>query len=279
MKKRKTRKEKMRSQQRTRNELQTLKLHESDLKGKIIRIKKTNKKNIVIRNLKFFWTVSNYLLPYVLASTLTTGTFYLFGGGYPFIKDSIGKYKYYSIESDYEGEILYKESYEENKVFDAKPTDANIKVYFPWDQLSDGTYQRKVRDYDIVGTKELIEAVLYEDYSYINEVLTDYIEEIETRNVVDDLDQSHIVCSIVDIDFTDSIYIPESDEKNLRITILEILISLLLGLLVNSGREFVLSKKFKDIKSKYPIEDTYELEKKLDEVHKKILSYRNGGVR
>lgn len=233
MSNRKTRKQKQQSEQRRRKsqikELQDLREKAIQLEKQIAEQKAENFKQLNIRNLKIFGNTCNFVAPFVITAGLTVGVFKMFGGGLPFHTDEITKYKLYNLDYQTNGYVTMEESYRTNGLLDDDLPSNELTIYTPW-KYENSQYTRYKREYDIdkLNSLELFNAVLEEDYSYIEENLKDYKEEKQTVNSIDETEKMDYFfeASLHMIDKDDTLKYNETDLKNIIVTIIELILEL-----------------------------------------------------
>lgn len=233
MSNRKTRKQKQQSEQRRRKsqikELQDLREKAIQLEKQIAEQKAENFKQLNIRNLKIFGNTCNFVAPFVITAGLTVGVFKMFGGGLPFHTDEITKYKLYNLDYQTNGYVTMEESYRTNGLLDDDLPSNELTIYTPW-KYENSQYTRYKREYDIdkLNSLELFNAVLEEDYSYIEENLKDYKEEKQTVNSIDEKEKMDYFfeASLHMIDKDDTLKYNETDLKNIIVTIIELILEL-----------------------------------------------------
>ena len=242
----KTRKQKQQSEQRRRKsqikELQDLREKAIQLEKQIAEQKAENFKQLNIRNLKIFGNTCNFVAPFVITAGLTVGGFKMIGGGLPFHTDEITKYKLYNLDYQTNGYVTMEESYNKKHLLTNDLQSNELTIYTPW-KYENNQYTRYKREYDIgkLDSLELFNAVLEENYSYIEENLKDYKEEIQTTNriaIKEALDTNGPVLIEVMIGKDDKVFpmvapggaiskaFDETDLKNIIVTIIELILEL-----------------------------------------------------
>lgn len=283
MSKRKTRKEKIQSQQRrnTRQEqiqeLEQLRAKAMQLQTKIAQQRLENFKQLNIRNLKVFTNTCNFLAPFVLTAGITVGAFRLFGGGLPFHSDEITKYKTYSMDYQSSGYVTMDEEYKTNRWFDDSLPSNSLVVYTPW-EFENGQFIRFKREYDLgsIDTLDLFDAVLAEDYGYVTENLKDFKEERQVANSVDENQDNgyFFQASLHMRDKEDILKYNETDLKNIVITIIELVLTLGIGGAIAYFRDFEYLWELRETNSdyQYRIASIKPIKQELKETNEKILS-------
>lgn len=222
-------------------ELQELKKDISVLELRLKEAKKEKAKQFHIRNLKFFANTCNLVVPFVVCSGITVGLFALFGGGTPFHRDQITKYKTYNIEYQMDGTIDMEEGYKTNSWYDEKLPSNSLTIYTPW-SLQDDQYIRIIRTYNLgeLTTLDLYYAVLEEDYDYINSNLNDYKEEKQIFNKlnINENNNYEMKASLHIIEKDNFLKYDETLTKNIIITVIELIAGLGLGGLITAFRDF-----------------------------------------
>ncbi len=277
---RKTKKEKILSQQRSKNRTQQIKELQQlkhDLEIKIEKQKRENFKQLNIRNFKVFTSTCNFLAPFVISAGISVGLFRLFGGGLPFLSDEITKYKIYNLDFETKGYVTMDEEYRTNRWFDDSLPRNSLTIYTPWEQ-KDNQYVRLKREYDInsLTTLDLYNAVLAEDYEYIEENLKDYKEE---KQVVSEIDSKisndyFFEASLHILDKEDVLKYNETDLKNIIITIIELVLGLAIGGVVAYRRDYEYLYFLEEINDSYrcKIQATKLMQQELHETNETILS-------
>jgi len=146
-------------------QLEKFKKEVLDLESQIKVCRKENFKKYNIRNLKIFGSICNFAAPFVLSAGITIGTVSVLGGGLPFTKDKITKYKHHLLEYKSNGVISSYENYQKSK----KTSDSNLSIYYPLEKNEEGLYERNVREYSLeeVDFDELYEHILNNDYNFL----------------------------------------------------------------------------------------------------------------
>lgn len=260
--------------------LEKLKLEAIRLDTKLAEQRKANFVNLNIRNLRIFKNTCNFLAPFVIIGGLTVGSFALCNGGLPFHLDKIKKTKNYILEYQTSASVNIKESYR-NKLEDffneIEFPSSELIIYTPW-ELKEGQYIRYKREYNIdkLNTLDLYNAVLDEDYKYIEKNLKEYKEEIQVSNRIDELEKNiyFIDATLHFEDKSDFIEYNETNLKNIIITISELIVGIGLGALIAKIRDFDYSYELSIVKRDYEhcIKDTKPTEDQLKKTNKKILS-------
>ena len=186
------------------------------------------------KKLKVFKSILNYTTPFCITTAFVIGAVKISGGGFPFIRDDLTKYKcsnlkYITNQLDEE-----KVSYETENSFDEKNKDYNnsIIIYSPW-TLEDDKYTRNIKYFDLkdIDDNYIAHAIRNSDLDYICKKYPEYNEEIETINIVSNNYDDYIIDSdIYFIDSSDYIIEKESKNRNNTITILELLFESTLGI-------------------------------------------------
>lgn len=234
-KKRKTRKEKIRSAERRANKKVTFAQKKVNIDKKVAKQEEVVKKTRTIRNLKVFTYVLTRTFPYILIGGLTVEGLKLMDCGLPFKKDvNLLKANYY-LEKSLDGNLSANKYYEDPSIFEDFSSD--ILIYTPW-KLADKGYERYKITYEFIGSKEIIDAVLNNDYEYILSNLEEKSKEKEITNEIKENSDYLVQAHIKAIDKEDKLICMETDEKNLKVTVLEIVLILSI-----SALKFVISSK------------------------------------
>jgi len=284
MKNKKNKKQKNNIRNIVNKEITRTNLRICELENEIEKQNKYLKKTLVIRNLKIFGSVCDFLLPYVL----TTGFIFGFGKfinmGKPFVIDEFNKYKTYSLSYETDELIEYKENYEYNI-----DSDNLLKITTPWGLNKDGKYERIIKEYDVEDIKDkmIIDKLITKDIKYIDEHYNS--EEINKEFTNQKLaDNDYIIsANLTVMDKEEVLSIKETEAKNKIYTISGGITSYLLGTLIVFLREFKLKQSLNDIISEYQnnINYLYKLESELVKEKEKIKilmkennrANRNGG--
>lgn len=279
MSNRKTKKQKQQLEQRKSRikELQDLKEKKLQLEKQISEQKAENFKQLNIRNLKIFGNTCNFVAPFVITAGLTVGVFKMFGGGLPFHTDEITKYKLYNLDYQTNGYVTMEESYRTNGLLADDLPSNELTIYTPW-KYENSQYTRYKREYDIdkLNSLELFNAVLEEDYSYIEENLKDYKEEKQTVNSIDETEKMDYFfeASLHMLDKNDTLKYNETDLKNIVITIVELILGLGIGGAIAYFRDFEYLYELKRINNdyNYRIKAIKPMQEDLVLTNEKILS-------
>lgn len=284
MSNRKTRKQKQQSEQRRIKERKSQIKELQDLREKTIQLEKQiaeqrveNFKQLNIRNLKIFGNTCNFVAPFVITAGLTVGVFKMFGGGLPFHTDEITKYKLYDLDYQTNGYVTMDESYRTNGLLDDSLPSNELTIYTPW-KYENSQYTRYKREYDIdkLNSLELFNAVLEDDYSYIEENLKDYKEEKQTVNSIDETEKMDYFfeASLHMLDKNDTLKYNETDLKNIVITIVELILGLGIGGTIAYFRDFEYLWELKRTNNdyNYRIKAIKPMQEELALTNEKILS-------
>lgn len=252
-------------------ELEELKLKVSQLESDILFQKKENFKQFNIRNLKVFAQTCNLLAPFVISTEITIGLIKYLGAGYPFYLDDITSYKHYDMDYQTNGELFIEESYKIGS------SDNSLTIYTPYEHTNEG-YVRYKREYKVDGLKtfDLWNAILDENYNYINENLTDYKEEKQTINKISDnqTNDYFIEAKLCIEDKDDILKTKESKKRNITVTIIDLVLGLGIGTAITIYRDFNYLYEINDINERYRfrIKSIKSIEQDLEETNEKILS-------
>ena len=280
MSNKKTRKEKIaaqRSANARKEEIKKLEELKADLEKELREQKKEKFEQFNIRNLKFLGHTCNFLAPFVLSAGITVGAFRLFGGGLPFHTDDITKYKTYNLDFDTKGYVTMDEEYRTNRWFDNAVPSNSLVIYSPWEEQN-GLYIRFKREYNIGSliSLDLYDAVLNADYGYIEQNITDYKEEIQTSNHINEEEPNDYIfqASLHILDKDDTLVYSETDLKNIIITIIEVILGLGAGSLIAYFRDFEYLWEIESINDDYQwtIRRVNSTKEKLENTNQKILS-------
>ena len=238
-------------------------------------------KSYHIRNLSICKRTIRLLLPVFITSGLTIGGFKLFGGGYPFYQDQNKKYKTYNLDYKSSSYSELEESYKKAPWYDYQLPDSNLTIYTPWEE-KEGSYVRTKREYEFSGYDllEVYNAVINEDYDYLIESLSNYTEEVQKSNTKlfdDENNKVTVDASIHGRDKSDYILTPESNSKNLVVTILELIIIMFISCFAIEENLSGYKEAIKNcIEANKNSKKRYDLSReKLIDVENKILILRN----
>ena len=274
-KKRKTRKEKIRSAERRENKKITFAQQKRNIERQIIKQEKYVKSAKTIRNLKVFSYVLTRTFPYILISGLTVEGLKLTGFGLPFTKDANSLEANYSLEQSLDGNVSVHKFYDDTSI--SKDFYSDILIYTPW-KLTDKGYERYKISYNFVGSKEVIDAILNNDYEYILNTLEEKKKEKEITNEIKESSKYLVEAHIKAVDHKDKIICMETDEKNIKVTVFEVILIFFI-----SALKFAYSyKKYEskiheyslDLKSE--IEFLNNLKEKENRMNKQNLSLKRG---
>ena len=281
MSNRKTRKQKLKAEQRKNNnprvyELKKLKERKIQLERQIPKQRLENFKQFNIRNLKIFGSTCNFVTPFVVSTGVTIGTFFFLGGGLPIHTDQIIEYNEYNLDYETNGDTIMEEAYRKDGFFDSSESNKLI-VYTPW-EYKDEQYTRYRRVYNIssVDTLDLFDAVLDQDYDYVKENLKHYSEEMQITNYVDNIEDNnyYFEASLHMLDKEDTLKYDETVQRNAIITIIEIILVLGIGCLVTHFRNFDYLASLRETNNNYRYKtyDVRAMQKELELINEKILS-------
>ena len=274
-KKRKTRKEKIRSAERRENKKITFAQQKRNIDRQITKQEKYVKRAKTIRNLKVFSYVLTRTFPYILISGLTVEGLKLTGFGLPFTKDANSLEANYSLEQSLDGNVSVHKFYDDTSIF--KDFYSDILIYTPW-KLTDKGYERYKISYNFVGSKEAIDAILNNDYEYIFNTLEETSKEKEITNEKKESSKYLVEAHIKAVDHKDKIICMETDEENIKVTVFEVILIFFI-----SALKFAYSyKKYEskiheyslDLKSE--IEFLNNLKEKENRMNKQNLSLKRG---
>lgn len=179
------------------------------------------------KKIRVFKTIKNIGITYILTTTATVITVKLFGGGLPFVRDDVTKYKYYSLKGSSNSIVDIHESYEEND--DNKNKQNNtLTIYDVW-KIDDNKYSRVVNKYTFnnIEDKKILDAFFDSDEKYFKSVCDDYSEEIEYSNeVINRYNKPVTEGELYFWDKEDQLVNKESKLKNIYVTSTELILSL-----------------------------------------------------
>ena len=281
---RKTRKEKIKSQERRKayfEELDRLNAQKKELEERIELEKAAKAKGFHIRNLNVFKDTCNALIPYVVCAGISVGGFLLLQGGLPFHRDNINlaHYSVLTMEDQGKNPILETEYRRYGWAYQLT-TEGEITIYTPWEE-KDGSYTRYKRTYSISeNQQEIIASVLKKDYKKLFEELGDYKEEIETTNHIHEGEDDYTIeGKIYYLHNKDRLTIPEDVAKNVIITFIELLVTFGLGYTFAYNRDFeytyAINEDLREYRAKVRVLKN-DLEK-LEETNNKVLTLTRRG--
>lgn len=283
---RKTKKQKIRSQQRIfleQEQLKKLKQEVLELKEQIQHLETQNKNNKVKRKLLIFKSCCNFSIPYVLTAGLCVGTFYICDGGLPFVKDEVIKHKKYTFECDLNGTINMKENYHfmtalhDSVLYKSELPKNELTIYSPYVKSSEGEYECNVKSFiiDSIDMPQLFDAVIDKDMNFILNNLTSYEENVIVRNeLLGDYNNYQVEANLYMCDKYDMMVEMEDNSKNILVSFFESFITVVLGTLFAAIRPFKLKKRIVSIKEEYKIENVQPLLEQLETAEQKVLNKR-----
>lgn len=257
--------------------LQALREKAVFLESEISKQKVKNHKLLKIRNLKIFGKTCNFLAPFVISTGLTVGVVKLCGGGFPFYVDEDVNYKIYNLDYQTNGYLTMDEYYTEA----VKLPENELVIYTPFEH-SDNQYTRYKRQYEIneVNILDLFDAIIEEDYAYIEENLKEYKEETQIINNIDENEwkEYYIKASLHMLDKNDVLKYNETEFENTITTILDLVIGLGIGALVTHFRNFEYLRELRYINWAYHlnVKPIKPMQEELTMVNEKILSLSKG---
>ena len=281
MRRRKTRKEKLRAEERRLKGKyihQELYKQKREIEARLPRERKEKNKAFHICNLRIFRDTCNFLVPFVVCAGIAVGGGYLFGAGLPVKQDTYKKTKLISMSVKSIDDKEYEEKY-----FVYSPLsslkDSSLTIYTPWEE-KDGVYTRVKREYGkAVKSLEVIKALMRDDFDYILNSIDGYDEEIQRINQIDEEPSYQVEGNIYVLDSEDKLTLTESESANVWTTIIEALLAIGVGTGIALKRDFSYLDSIHNNVHRYKVK--YKVWKKdldlLKETQEKILSLRNGG--
>lgn len=260
-------------------ELKQLKERTLKIKKEMSKNRYNNFKEFNIRNLKFFGHTCNFVMPFVVSMGLVSGGFAIFGGGLPFRTDKITKYKLYNLDYNSKAYVIMNEEYKTDRFIDNELPSSSLVIYTPY-ELIDNEYVRYKRVYDLEYkvTLDLYNAIINEDYSFIENNLIDYKEEKQIINKINEDNNDIIIEANLHIfDKEDKLIFDESETKNLIITIIEVILGLGIGGFATWLRDYDYIYELRHINKVYHvrIKKNDSLKKELKNTQKRILTLSN----
>lgn len=269
-----------RRQEQREIELQRLKEQGLELEQRIKEIKQENKEKTRIKNLKVFKKTCNYITQYVLIGGLTFGGFKIFGGGTPFLTDTIKHYNYHTLEYQTDALITQESKYISNFQYHNRPTLSNLKLYTPWQKTDHNLYTRTIQIYDIptLENLKLFDIVLEQNTEYIEKNYEIKEEQTEITNQTKTENNKTIIKAELNfLDENDAITKQETKFKNTIITISEIIITLGVGTILHRIRKFNYKDEINKIKEEYETTSLEPLLEKQKDTKNKIMHLTKGG--
>lgn len=256
-------------------ELERLKLEVLELEAEIKKQKKFRFKNLNIRNFKYFKSLCNFSFSYIIGASLVVSAAKVVGGGFPFVKDDILKYKKYSLDYQTDG-IINADCYYDGLDIGS---DNRLRIYSPWILNEEGLYERTLKTYKVgeLESTELYDAILNKDLDYIEQNFK-YEEEIQVSNKVYLPNNEYVLeAEICFFDKDDTLKAKESDFMNIMVTSIDIVGILVAGTVIAKNRKFKLKMAFRKINEEYKekLKNIEILKEKLDDDKKMILSLTN----
>ena len=239
----KTRKEKISSEARMakeRAELEKLKLQAANLQKSLLNWKQDRLKELANCNLRYLKHTCNFLAPYIITAGISIGLIKSLGGGFPFYRDEIKKYKVYDLELETNGYVSMNTKYRTYNLFDVPLPDNKLIIYTPW-QEEEGIFTRIKKEFNLdYPSLTLFDAVLKEDYAYILANLQEYNEVTETTNELyfPEKNAYYLEASLHLLDIGDILSYSESDFENIFDTILILLSIFGIGSAIAYKRDF-----------------------------------------
>ena len=293
MSNRRTRRQKIRAEERRLKEIRSERYQLTKLKEKLeARLPEARRKKNLgfhIRNLKIVRDTGRFLVPFVVCAGLAVGAGALFGAGLPFREDYAVKPKLSSFSIHTPGE--YKNLEEEYVSFGFGDTvkDSSLTIYTPWEEETDGihsfeskpkTYKREKRVYEsAIASYEIVQALMRDDYDYILNSIKDYKIEVQTCNELHEEPVFKVEGNIYILDKEDSIKIKEDPSTDAWVAVIEALLTLGIGGVIAYKRDYEyiwqIKKDCREYRSKY--NQWKEDSEKLKEVNEQLLSLGRGG--
>lgn len=244
-----------------------------------VKAKKTSfYKTLVAQNFRLLKGIANFSLPFILTGAITCGCFAAFYGGLPFVQDDIKKYKRYDVACEHSEIISMQTSFVSKYWFDEEILENEMVVYTPW-TYDGNTYTREIVTFDVDDkyNDSLMQSLLSRDGEALIEVGKISSREEETSNLPKDLDDTFYIDAILhQIDKKDILSFPESELKNIIITIIEAVITLGAGSFIAYKRDFSIIATLNDVK--FHIHSSYSLYHTLREEfkEKKLVLSKKG---
>lgn len=237
-------------------------------------------KTLLKQSSKLLKGIANFTLPFALTGAITCGCFAVFYGGLPFVQDDIKKYKYYNVICEQNEIESIETSFVRKYWFEDAITGNEMVIYTPW--INDGNlYKREIITFNVKDKYDdsIMQALLNKDAEKLIELGTISSTEEESTNIPKEEEQVfYIDATLHQVDKKDIISYPESELKNIIITIVEAVITLGIGSIITYYRDFSITATINDVK--FYIKDAYreydESKKKLDE--KRLVLSKKGGL-
>jgi len=230
--------------------------------------------------IKKFVSVCNFAAPFIITSGLTIGGIKFFGGGFPVVIDDISKSKKYTLEAEFNGDIEVKEEYIKTKVFFEDLDTNKLRVYFPYILEDNGEYKRVIRDYKMLDVFEVYKSLLNNDINSLLFNVVEYNEIVEKTKVINEEDNKYYVEAFINyIDYSNTLMVPETEFKNLLITLTSLILSFSISGYIMKCRDFRLKPSLRKVDSEYEnlLQYKESLELRYAECENKILSLKKGG--
>lgn len=265
-------------------ELEKLNALKLEIENELEVKRKELKKHKNIRNLKIFKSTCQLLAPLAISTGIVVGGIKLIGGGLPFFLDNEKRYKAYELNMQTNDSFFCDETYVKKEWYSDSIV-SNIKVYTPWENTDKGYKRiRRIYEFKNLTDADIYNAVKNEDYDYIFNNITDYIEEEQYIKEINknDINSYWLSANITLLDKTEYIDVKESNDKNLTCTILDSALCFTLIIIIEYLRDYKYLPDIKDINSKYSFK--YDFYKKiindknteLNDVKNKIFTLTKG---
>ena len=236
-------------------------------------------KNEITRRGKIVFCKGRLFAPYVIALSLSIGSFSIFGAT-PFIIDKKKNYQKVMKEIDSDNHTRVITQYD-----DFENNDNIITLYEKWEKKSDNKYSRNIKLYKLGDLSEdRIINILNKDINSIEEIFGNPIsEKVETRDYLDDAElekKAFLSARIYSENKDDFYYINQPIEKNISETILWFIVFIVfesLALVYRIFSPFNYDKTIKKINNMYSVNSSDMLEKRLRilETNYRIMSQYN----
>ena len=209
--------------------------------------------------------------PYVLSASVIVGGIKLIGGVFPFYTDTFKQTADIKNEFDSNGSFIKSEKVYGS--YDSADRFNRILYYSKWNKTENGKYERKIISYRIKNNNltDILYLMNKQDLNLDDVFGEPYMEQIETRYNIDDLDKDESLKVIIyNREKNDYIYLKESVGQNLGISVLNIICFLLSMEGIRIWRYkvsgFDYNSEVTKIKMSYDYIDVKELKKKKKEL-------------
>ena len=219
------------------NQIKLLEAKKLELEQELIKRNEELKRKKCKRNVDILKTVAGTTLSFVVGSGITVGASAMTGFGFPIKKDIITQYKQHDFSYSTYNVIEDEEKYIRKKFIEDDLEFNKLIIYFPWEE-HDNTYKRIKRIYNLdeINLLDLHTAIKEKDIDFINKSLESYDEEKQTCNIKPyNEDKDNIFyydAELHYIDKDDYIEVQEDSERNIIVSIINFLVSAIIGYII-----------------------------------------------